>query len=65
MRLLRYRVLIPVLLALAATVVAGRWLAHQWLVVDACYDAGGVYLDVIQKCSYSQAEVDRYRPRKP
>ena len=61
MRLLRYRVLVPVLLALAVAIVAGRW----WLVVDTCYDAGGVYLDEIQKCSHSQAEVDRYRPRKP
>jgi len=31
--------------------------------VDACYDSGGVYLDEIRKCSYSQTEVDHYRPK--
>lgn len=31
--------------------------------VDACYDSGGVYLDEIGKCSHSQTEVDRYRPK--
>lgn len=41
----------------------GRFVAHDWLTVDACYDSGGVYLDEIKKCSHSQAEVDRYRPR--
>ena len=32
--------------------------------VDACYDSGGVYLDEISKCSYSQTEVDHYRPSR-
>lgn len=52
-----------VLLGLAATaaVLAARFLAHEWLTVDACYDAGGVYLEELSKCSYSQEEVDRYR----
>ena len=47
-------------------VVAGlgaKFVAHEWLTVDACYDSGGVYLQEIGKCSRSQAEVDRYRPK--
>lgn len=43
--------------------VLGRFVAHDWLTVDSCYDSGGVYLDEISKCSHSQAEVDLYRPK--
>jgi len=50
-------------LAFIAAVLAARFLAHEWLTVDACYDAGGVYLEELSKCSYSQEEVDRYRRR--
>ena len=51
-------------IAVAVVVVAlGRLVAHDWLTVDSCYDSGGVYLDEINKCSHSQAEVDLYRPR--
>jgi hypothetical protein len=41
----------------------GRFIVHDWLTVDACYDGGGVYLDEIDKCSQSHAEVDHYRRR--
>ena len=50
----------------AVVVVAlavGRFVAHDWLTVDSCYDSGGVYLDEINRCSHSQAEVDLYRPK--
>ena len=50
----------------AVVVVAlavGRFVAHDWLTVDSCYDSGGVYLDEINRCSHSQAEVDQYRSR--
>ncbi len=55
-----------VAIGVALTIVAaalGRFVAHDWLTVDSCYDSGGVYLDEIKKCSHSQAEVDLYRPR--
>jgi hypothetical protein len=45
------------------SVALGRFVAHDWLTVDACYDGGGVYLDEINKCSRSQAEVDLYPPK--
>lgn len=50
----------------AITILAlalGRFVAHDLLTVDTCYDSGGVYLDEISKCSHSQAEVDLYRPK--
>ena len=50
----------------AITILAlalGRFVAHDWLTVDTCYDSGGLYLDEISKCSHSQAEVDLYRPK--
>lgn len=50
-------------LALIGVVLVARFLAHEWLTVDACYDDGGVYLEELSKCSYSQEEVDRYRPK--
>lgn len=51
------------LAVVVATVALGRFIAHGWLTVDRCYDSGGVYLDDINKCSHSQAEVDLYRPK--
>ena len=50
---------------LAALIIGcgARFVLHDWLTVDACYDSGGVYLDEINKCSHSQSEVDSYRPR--
>jgi hypothetical protein len=44
-------------------VALGRFVAHDWLTVDACYDGGGVYLDEINKCSRSEVEVDLDRPK--
>jgi hypothetical protein len=32
--------------------------------VDYCYDSGGVYLFELDRCSYSQAEVDAYPASK-
>ena len=57
----RTQVAIGVALAIAAAAL-GRFVAHDWLTVDSCYDSGGVYLDEIKECSHSQAEVDLYRP---
>lgn len=48
--------------AAVVAVALGRFVAHDWLTVDRCYDGGGVYLDEINKCSHSQAEIDQYRP---
>lgn len=47
-----------------AVIVAGlgaKFIVHDWLTVDACYDSGGVYLHEVGKCSHSQTEVDRYQ----
>lgn len=60
----RTKVAAGIAVAVAVVVVAlGRFVAHDWLTVDSCYDSGGVYLDEINKCSHSQAEVDLYRPK--
>lgn len=58
----RTKVAAGVAVAVAALAV-GRFVAHDWLTVDSCYDSGGVYLDEINRCSHSQAEVDQYRSR--
>lgn len=58
----RTKVVAGIALAVLAVVV-GRFVAHDWLTVDRCYDSGGVYLDEVNKCSRSQAEVDQYRPK--
>jgi hypothetical protein len=61
---MRTRTKVAAGIAVAVVVVAlGRFVAHDWLTVDSCYDSGGVYLDQINKCSHSQAEFDLYRPR--
>ena len=46
--------------AVVALAVA-LFVAHDWLTVDSCFDSGGVYLDEINRCSHSQAEVDLFR----
>jgi len=58
----RTKVAAGVAFAVAALAV-GRFVAHDWLTVDSCYESGGVYLDEIDKCSHSQVEVDLYRPK--
>jgi hypothetical protein len=59
---MRTRTKVAAGVAVAVVAVAlGRFVAHDWLTVDGCYDSGGVYLDEINKCSHSQAEVDLYR----
>ncbi|WP_374599658.1 hypothetical protein [Brevundimonas sp.] len=58
----RTKVAAGVAFAVVALAV-GRFVAHDWLTVDSCYDSGGVYLDEIDKCSHSQVEVDLYRPK--
>jgi len=61
---MRARTKVAAGIAIAVVMVAvGRFVAHDWLTVDSCYDSGGVYLDEINKCSHSQAEVDLYRPK--
>jgi hypothetical protein len=61
---MRTRTKVAAGIAVAVVVVAlGQFVAHDWLTVGSCYDSGGVYLDEINKCSHSQAEVDLYRPR--
>ena len=61
---MRTRTKVAAGIAIAVVMVAvGRFVAHDWLTVDSCYDSGGVYLDEINKCSHSQAEVDLYRPK--
>ena len=37
--------------------------AKRWIDVDSCLDAGGAYIYEIDRCSHSQAEIDRYRLR--
>lgn len=59
----RYLIAIGAGVAILVVMAAGRFVLHDWLTVDACYDGGGVYLEEIGKCSHSQAEVDSYRPR--
>jgi hypothetical protein len=50
------------LVALLAALVAGlAWCAYDYLVVDDCYDDGGAYLREVGRCSFSQAEIDRYK----
>lgn len=56
----RTKVAAGVAVAVAALAFA-RFVAHDWLTVDSCYDSGGVYLDEISQCSHSQAEVDQHR----
>ena len=41
----------------------GLLVARRWLDVDSCLDGSGVYIDEIERCSHSQAEIDRYRPK--
>ena len=37
---------------------------NRMMDVDFCYDSGGVYLFELDRCSYSQAEVDAYPASK-
>lgn len=53
-----------VAVAVAVAVVAfavAPLVAHDGLTIDSCYDSGGVYLDEINRCSHSQAEVDQHQ----
>lgn len=59
----RYMVATGVGLAAVVVVAGARFILHDWLTVDACYDGGGVYLEEISKCPHSQSEVDSYRPK--
>lgn len=59
----RSMIILGIALVVAVAGLGAKLIVHDWLTVDACYDAGGVYLDEIGKCSHSQTEVDRYRPK--
>jgi hypothetical protein len=59
----RYMIAIGVGLAAVVVMAGAKFVLHDWLTVDACYDGGGVYLEEMSKCSHSQSEVDRYRPK--
>jgi len=56
----RIRVRTTLITALSVIVLAwGYWTVAHEFEVDACFDAGGVYIGVIKQCSHSQAELDR------
>jgi hypothetical protein len=57
----RYRSAIFVAVVGVPVIYLLRVVAHE-LSVDSCFDSGGVYIEQLQKCSYSQDEVDRFRP---
>ena len=54
------RPVLTVVFALIAIALGFRIVAHEFT-VDSCFDAGGVYIEAMQKCSQSQDEIDRYR----
>lgn len=59
----RNMIILGIGLVVAVAGLGAKFIVHEWLTVDACYDSGGVYLGELGKCSHSQTEVDRHRPK--